>query len=120
MLKTVSVTPSGIRSRLLTPSCLFTTLILIADMGVAVTAAELRPYSLPSQNMENPGQYQQSRVTEQKVDESFYENFERDSKKYDAKKKAKTNAYLKNKLKKSRTDAEVTHYKRLQSILNGR
>jgi hypothetical protein len=96
----------------------FAVFILVAGMGGEATAGELRPYSLPSQKMES-GQYQQRRA-EEKVDESFYIKFERDSKKYNARKKAETNTYLKDKLKRSTTEAEVNHYRRLQRILNGR
>lgn len=105
----------------------FAALILVIGMAKTAPASELRPYSLPSQNMvlpsqnmETRGQYQQRQVIHERVDESFYEKFARDSKKYDAKKKARTKSYLKDKLKKSNTDAEVTHYTRLLNILNGR
>jgi len=114
-----SVTPAETKSLMRAVMYVFVTLTLIVGMGRQAAAGELRPYSLPSQKMDS-GQYQQRRVVEERVDESFYMKFERDSKKYDAKKKAKINAYLKDKLKKSRTIAETNHYSRLQRILNGR
>jgi len=114
-----SVTPTGAHALMRAASYSFAVLILIAGMGGSVAAGELRPYSLPSQKMD-PGQNQQRRVAEERVDESFYMQFERDSKRYDAYKKSKINAYLKDKLKKTSTMAETDHYSRLQRILNGR
>lgn len=111
---------SGLKSLLRAVPYSFAALTLIVSMEAPVTGAELRPYSLPSQKMDSSDQYQQRRVIEERVDESFYEKFEQDIRNYDVKKKAETNAYLKDKLNKSRTGAEVNHYKRLLSILNRR
>ena len=109
-----SVTPTGAHALMRAASYSFAISILIAGMGGLVVAG-----ILPSQKTD-PGQYQQLRVAEERIDESFYMQFERDSKKYDAYKKAKINAYLRDKLKKSNTMAETNHYSRLQRILNGR
>ena len=120
MQRIFDVTFSGLKSLLRAVPYSFAALMLIVNMEAPVTGAELRPYSLPSQKMDSSDQYQQRRVIEERVDESFYGKFEQDSRNYDAKKKAKTKVYLNDKLKKSRTDAEETHYKRLLSILNRR
>jgi hypothetical protein len=119
MPRIARVTPPGTKLLMRAVTYLFVVLTLFVGIEGTGTAAELRPYSLPSQKMDS-GQYQQRRIVEERVDESFYMKFERDSKKYDAKKKAETNAYLKNKLKKSSTIAETNHYRRLERILNGR
>lgn len=120
MQRIASVTPSRTRSLIRAVTYISAALVQVVCMGVPVTAAELRPYSLPSQNMDNAVQYQQRRIVVEKVDESFYDKFVQDSKKYDAKKKAKTTAYLKDKLKKSSTEAELNHYSRLLKILQKR
>jgi len=109
-----TVRPAGAHALMRAALYSFVVLILIAGMGGPVVAG-----ILPSQKTD-AGQYQQRRVAEERVDESFYMQFERDSKKYDAYKKARINVYLKDKLKKSSTMAETDHYSRLLRILNGR
>ncbi|MFZ4856836.1 MAG: hypothetical protein ACOYL3_10605 [Desulfuromonadaceae bacterium] len=106
--------------QLLKSACTLSFVIMASGMSLTAPASELRPYILPSQNMEQRGQYQQRQVITERVEENFYKDFARDSKKYDAKRKTSTKAYLQDKLNKSTTDAEVTHYTRLLNILKGR
>jgi hypothetical protein len=96
-----------------------TVFALLFCLTASANAAELRPYSLPSQKLDNPGMYQKQIVRQEKVDESFYKKFASDCKKYDTGRKARTAAMLRSKLKKSGTEAERAHYNRLLNILKG-
>src|ERR1700674_1572158 len=83
------------------------------SVASVVSAAELRPFVLPSQNAPSPALQQQPTG----VSNAFYENFAREVAQMDQKRVDSLGTSFKNRLGQAQNNEERAHYERLIGIL---